>query len=56
MNRYRCPDSAGLGMTVIGCGQVFESEPDHEGLVDCPHCGIWFSPAIEPETVLEELS
>ena len=32
---------------IIGCGGTFDALPDDEGLVDCPHCGIWF-PASEP--------
>ena len=36
-----------------GCGHTFVEEPDEEGLVDCPNCGMWFSPAIEPHTVIQ---
>ncbi len=32
------------GGDIIGCGHVFEAEPDDEGLLDCPECGIVFSP------------
>lgn len=54
MVRVRCPTSAdptdepgcdhrGDACTsVIGCGLVFDGEPDHEGLIDC-ECGIWFT-------------
>lgn len=44
MTRYRCPTDGNPVTDVIGCGAVFEqSEPDHEGLVDCI-CGMWFRP------------
>lgn len=36
------PDSYGP-LYVVGCGQSFESEPDDEGNVDCPFCGMWQS-------------
>lgn len=52
MTRFRCPDSNRVKDDVVGCGRTFDAEPDHEGLVDCPHCGIWFSPAKEPHTIL----
>lgn len=32
---------------IIGCGAAFTGEFDDDGIVDCPHCGIWFTPAIE---------
>lgn len=36
----------GQPATIIGCGQVIEDPtPDHEGLIDCPHCGMWFHPS-----------
>jgi hypothetical protein len=28
----------------IGCGHRFTAEPDFEGFVDCPNCGLWFDP------------
>lgn len=36
---------------LVGCGHVFEAEADDEGIVDCPNCGIWFTPKVEPETI-----
>ena len=27
---------------------MFEGAPDHEGLVGCPHCGLWHRPASRP--------
>lgn len=45
---YRCPDTwhmtppAQGPLYVVGCGHVFEAEPDREGLIDCPNCGMWF--------------
>ena len=30
-----------------GCGCIDLSGPDHEGLIDCNNCGIWFNPATE---------
>ena len=54
---YRCPDNDrgpqedGKGRPdIVGCGHVFEAEPDDEGFVDCHNCGIWFDPKIEPYT------
>jgi len=38
------PDTYGP-LYVVGCGQTFEAEPDDEGLVDCPFCGMWM-PAV----------
>lgn len=36
----------GQPATIIGCGRVIEDPtPDHEGLIDCPHCGMWFHPS-----------
>lgn len=32
---------------ILGCGNAFTGELDDEGLVDCPHCGIWFDPTVE---------
>jgi hypothetical protein len=28
---------------IIGCGRTYDAEPDCEGLVDCPECGICFN-------------
>ena len=53
MSRYRCPTTPSPiatthdGDPILGCGAEFDAEPDHDGLVDCPECGIWF-PASEP--------
>jgi hypothetical protein len=54
---YRCPDYQHPTDTAdsVGCGHEFESEPDHEGIVDCPNCGMWFTPTKEP-TPLEQLA
>ena len=62
MTKYRCPtyptpcdDEPNEFMA--GCGHVFEAEPDSEGMVDCPECGMWFTPSMEPETeVIADLS
>lgn len=42
--RFTYPDWLEPGVTppLLGCGTTFEQEPDDEGLVDCPSCGIWF--------------
>jgi hypothetical protein len=40
MNTYTC-----------GCRHTFTDEPDDEGLVDCPECGIWFKAAQGTPTV-----
>ena len=50
MTRYKCPKSP--EMEIDGCGFEFEGEPDDEGIVDCPECGMWFTPAKEPYTIL----
>lgn len=48
MKTYKCPTQQGpQGGDIVGCGHVFHAEPDDEGLVDCPECGIWFK-ASEP--------
>jgi hypothetical protein len=40
---YICPTTPGpRNSTILGCGATFHAEPDHEGLVDCPNCEIWF--------------
>lgn len=52
---YYCPTTKGpRNSNTIGCGAMFEQEPDAEGLVDCPECGICFSPEREtpPDAVL----
>lgn len=53
MNEYTCPTTAEAGVTngLLGCGAVFKAEPDEEGLVDCPECGIWFPDAETAPTV-----
>ncbi len=54
---YRCPDYQHPEYTAdsVGCGHEFESEPDDEGIVDCPNCGMWFTPTKEP-TPMEQLA
>jgi hypothetical protein len=53
MLTYRCPDEEAVDANApIGCGHVFQAEPDEEGHVDCPNCGMWFTPSLEPETIL----
>lgn len=53
--RFRCPDWTGgpAASDLLGCGWTFDSEPDFEGLMDCPQCGIWFR-ADEPGVMVEE--
>lgn len=47
-SRHRCPDSTHMEpplhgpLYVVGCGAEFDAEPDREGLIDCPNCGMWF--------------
>lgn len=53
MSLFRCPDNARVDDDVVGCGHEFEAEPDDEGLVDCPNCGMWF-PATEPGVLAED--
>ena len=51
MLKYRCPETP--NEDINGCGEVFWAEPDDEGLIDCPNCGIWFSPEKEPHTIVD---
>lgn len=47
MRTYRCPDTIQEPTEadpLVGCGLNFDGEPDDEGLVDCPRCGLWFHP------------
>jgi hypothetical protein len=46
---YICPNNERWPDDIIGCGRVVDREPDDEGIVDCPHCGIWFTPDEEEE-------
>lgn len=46
----RCPDNdrgpqpdGGGREDIVGCGFVFEAEPDDEGFWDCPNCGMFFN-------------
>ena len=46
-----CPQDRQPGIApendILGCGTRFDAEPDDEGWVECPHCGIEFR-AAEP--------
>lgn len=57
MQTYCCPTAPqtpeGEPHTIIGCGSVFEAEPDDEGIIDCPHCGLWFGQD-GTQTLIEE--
>lgn len=49
---FVCPTGTPPGLRpdepiILGCGTRFTGEPDDEGIVDRPHCGIWFHPATE---------
>lgn len=49
----RCPDNERWPDDIIGCGRVIDDPtPDDEGIVDCPHCGIWFTPEEEESDAL----
>lgn len=41
-NIYSCPTTKRTDDDLVGCGYIFNGEPDHEGLVDCPRCGLWW--------------
>jgi uncharacterized Zn-finger protein len=43
---FRCPTDE-TRSEIVGCGHVFTADPDDEGLVDCPNCGMWFHPEAE---------
>lgn len=30
-----------------GCGHEFEGEPDHDGMIQCPQCMIFFNPVTD---------
>jgi hypothetical protein len=47
--QYQCPGDEYNDL--VGCGSVFDAEPDEEGLVDCPVCGMWFTPILEAQGV-----
>lgn len=49
---YQCPDDRRWRDDIVGCGHTFEAEPDREGLIDCPNCGMWFVAAmpVQPPT------
>lgn len=54
---YRCPPNPhppgsarwSKPFRLHGCGALFAGERDHEGIVDCPHCGLWFNPDAETD-------
>lgn len=54
MPTYECPDYtrpdalSGKYEELVGCGHVFEADPDFEGFIDCPNCGMFWDPAREP--------
>lgn len=57
MTQYKCPENPtpyddNPAEMMTGCGAVFEGSADEEGLVDCPECGMWFTPALEPDTIV----
>lgn len=37
-----CPDDERHADDITGCGMRFFAMPDPEGMVDCPHCGMFF--------------
>lgn len=43
--KHVCPPAQRHLDDVAGCGNAFEQEPDREGWVDCPHCGLAFNAA-----------
>lgn len=46
LNRtHICPAEPRHEGDLKGCGMEFQAVPDEEGLVDCPHCGMWHKPA-----------
>lgn len=46
-----CPTDPGPeNSNILGCGQTVENQPDDEGFVDCPACGVFWKP--ENETVM----
>ena len=63
MPTYRCPTNpipydddphqTDPAKMLAGCGAVFTADAD-EVVVDCPECGMSFTPALEPDTIIEE--
>jgi hypothetical protein len=47
LTTYHCPIDRRAADDVTGCGAVFDAAPDEAGEVDCPNCGMWFTPARE---------
>lgn len=50
--QIKCPVSVkrpgGEQHTIVGCGTWIPDIRDHEGIVDCPECGLFFDPDQEP--------
>lgn len=44
-SQHTCPNFSNGASNIIGCGHTFTAEPDAEGWVDCPECGVAFSAA-----------
>jgi len=38
---HYCPTKPRVEGDIVGCGAVFRAEPDSEGIIDCPACGMW---------------
>lgn len=41
IKEYRCPDWKSTS-DLVGCGHTFEAEPDDDGWLECPNCGMHF--------------
>lgn len=55
---HRCPNDKLPDIDIVGCGHEFDSEPDKEGLVDCPNCGMFFRAPVSvsvPKNQLDEI-
>jgi hypothetical protein len=54
MRRYCCPSHSEPGVDdddqILGCDNVFEAEPDSDGYVDCPECGLFFRASLHDVT------
>ena len=57
MQTFICPPwpdpTQSQSQDIRGCGFVFRADPDEEGIVDCPECGIWFTPRSDPKTIID---
>lgn len=42
---YTCPSWPNGEASLLGCGHQFKAEPDSDGWLECPSCGLHFDAA-----------